>query len=113
MAPQALQALSFYRCRHTNPGTVTDEWLAAAAAGTVPASVCPRSGKLVPPGGLYVRRAGESVILGFDHYCFWIGAPVGLRNRRHFILFTVYTGALAAIAAVHLAYELLVTPPPE
>ena len=57
VAPQALQALSFYRCRHTNPGTVTDEWLAAAAAGTVPASVCPRSGKLVPPGGLYVRRA--------------------------------------------------------
>ena len=52
-----LQALSFYRCRHTNPGTVTDEWVAAATAGTVPASVCPRSGKLVPPGGLYVRRA--------------------------------------------------------
>ena len=38
----ALQALSFYRCRHTNPGTVTDEWVAAARAGTVPASVCPR-----------------------------------------------------------------------
>ena len=38
----ALQALSFYRCRHTNPGTVTDEWVAAATAGTVPASVCPR-----------------------------------------------------------------------
>ena len=82
----ALQALSFYRCRHTNPGTVTDEWVAAATAGTVPASVCPRSGKLVPPGGLYVRRAGESVILGFDHYCFWLGAPVGLRNRRHLTL---------------------------
>ena len=107
----ALQALSFYRCRHTNPGTVTDEWVAAATAGTVPASVCPRSGKLVPPGGLYVRRAGASVILGFDHYCFWLGAPVGLRNRRHFILFTVYTGALAAIAAGHLAYELLVALP--
>ena len=144
----------------------------------------------MPPGGLYVRRAGGSVILGFDHYCFWIGAPIGLRNRRqyppgqrpiepslrsflhvymcmhtcicmcmhmcvgvqmcvgvhmrmckgrrvsvhphmramaailpmarltmarltmatlrHFILFTVYTGAMAAIAAAHLAYELLV-----
>ena len=40
----SLQAMSFYRCRYTNPGTVTDEWVAAAAAGAVPASVCPSVG---------------------------------------------------------------------
>ena len=114
----ALQALSFYRCRHTNPGTVTDEWVAAATAGTVPASVCPRSGKLVPPGGLYVRRAGESVILGFDHYCFWLGAPVGLRNRRHLTLtltltltptLTLATLALALALALALTLPLTLT----
>ena len=65
----------------------------------------------MPSGGLYVRRAGESVILGFDHYCSWLGAPIGLLNRRHFILFTLYTGAMAAIAAAHLTYELLVALP--
>lgn len=106
-----LQAVSFYRVRYTDPGTVTDEWLAAAAAGKVPASVCPRSGKLVPPRGLFVRRAGESVILGFDHYCFWIGAPIGLRNRRHFIHFTMWTAVMAIVASAHLVYELGVALP--
>lgn len=107
----ALQALAFYRCRYTNPGTVSAKWEADARAGLVEASICMRSGQLVPPRGLYVRRYGGRVVLGFDHYCFWLGAPVGLYNRRHFILFILYTAAMAAIAAVHLGHELLVALP--
>jgi len=107
----ALQALAFYRCRHTDPGTVSAEWEADARAGLVEASICMRSGQLVPPRGLYVRRYGGRVVLGFDHYCFWLGAPVGLYNRRHFILFILYTTVMAAIAAVHLGHELLLALP--
>ena len=54
--------------------TRTDHSVAAAraAAPHIPFTC---GGASFPP-----RRAGESVILGFDHYCFWLGAPVGLRT---------------------------------
>ena len=70
------------RCQLTDPGGVSSEWEAQAKAGAVPASACKRSGHLLPPRARYVRRAGR-VIVGFDHWCLWLGTPIGVRTCMH------------------------------
>ena len=70
----AVQLVSLAQCQLTDPGSVSDEWEAQAKAGAVPSTACKRSGHLLPPRARYVRRAGR-VIVGFDHFCFWLGPP--------------------------------------
>ena len=72
----ALQLACFFRCQLTPVPQVDDAWLARAAAGLEAATVCHRTGQLLPPRARYVRHSGH-VVLGFDHYCFWLGSPVG------------------------------------
>ena len=107
----AVQLASLARCQLTDPGGVSSEWEAQAKAGTVPASACKRSGHLLPPRARYVRRAGR-VIVGFDHWCHWLGTPIGFRNRKFFVLFVLYSAAFCAMGAVHSWTELLALAPP-
>ena len=107
----AVQLISLARCQLTDPGGVSSEWEAQARAGSVPASTCKRSGHLLPPRARYVRRAGR-VIVGFDHWCHWLGTPIGFRNRKFFILFVLYSAAFCTMGAAHSWAELLVLAPP-
>jgi len=45
-------------------------------------------------------------VLGLDHFCFWIGTPIGLRNRKFFILFLVYSALLCIVGAGFAAHEI-------
>ena len=59
-----------------------------------------------------MRRAG-GVVLGLDHYCYWLGTPVGHGNRKLFILFVVYSAIFCVIGSLHTFYDLMVTLPDE
>ena len=100
-----LQLVCFARLQLHDPGTVPPEWESQAASGAEAAIVCPRTGRLVPPRAMYVRRAG-TVVLGLDHYCAWLGTPVGLCNRKLFILFVGYSALFCSIGASYSAFEL-------
>ena len=102
-----LQVASFVRCQLTPPGTVSAEWQRQAAAGLEPSESCKRSGLLQPARGRFVAHDGK-VVLGLDHYCFWLGQTIGLRNRKYFVLFLMYSCALSAFGGVHAAHELFV-----
>lgn len=100
-----LQLFCFARLQLNDPGTLPPDWESQAASGVEAAIVCPRTGRLVPPRSMYVRRAG-AVILGIDHYCAWLGTPVGLCNRKLFILFVGYSALFCSIGAGYSAFEL-------
>ena len=74
----ALQIVSFWRCTQTHPGTLPKDW---------------PDHTTLPPRAFFLGRRRE-VILGFDHYCWWLGAPIGFRNRRFFMLFLFYSSVL-------------------
>jgi len=42
-----------------------------------------------------ICRETEACIERFDHFCPWIGNVVGVRNHKYFVLFTVFTFAVA------------------
>ena len=64
---------------------------------------CKRTGLLLPPRS---RMWHDEMILGFDHYCGWLGVPIGLHNRKAFVLFLGYGCLLTAVSAALLAYDL-------
>ena len=86
----ALQLVCFAQLQLADAGGIPAGWDELAAAGVVPTSVCERTGRLVPPRARYCRRAG-GVVLGLDHYCHWIGTPIGFGNRKLFVLFIGYS----------------------
>lgn len=102
-----LQIVSYVRCQVTPPGTVTKEWQHQAASGLEPSESCKRSGLLQPARGVFVSHEGK-VVLGLDHYCFWLGTTIGFRNRKYFLLFLLYSCGLALFAGSHALHELLV-----
>ena len=55
----ALQLACFTRCQLTEPGSLPLDWKEQAQEGTEGATVCKRSGLLLPPRAMYVRRAGK------------------------------------------------------
>jgi hypothetical protein len=77
-------------------------WLDSASKGLVESSVCKRSARLLPPRAAYCRRTDE-VVVGLDHYCAWVGNPIGSRNRKAFLLYLCYSTALCLIGAVQVA----------
>ena len=93
-----------------NPGMATEAWTAGALAGEHHATVCKRSGELLPERATYVRRAG-GVVLGLDHFCGWLGTPVGLYNRKLFILFVSYSFLFCVVGFFHSLYALLCSLP--
>ena len=90
---------SYILLQLTPPGSPPSEWVAAAECGRVPSVRDPKTEAPLPPRARYVRRAGV-VVLGLDHFCEWLGVPVGLRNRKFYLQFTLYSLALVALALV-------------
>lgn len=90
----ATQIVSFARAVHTHPGSPPPGW-EDHTSGT--SSYV--EGVRVPPRAYYVKRTGTTV-LGFDHHCWWLGCAVGWRNRKFFVLFVLWSAALAGFAAV-------------
>lgn len=108
----ALQLACLARCQGTDPGPVPDAWVERARYGEERCTVCERSGELLPPRAYYIRRHG-AVVLGLDHYCSWLGVPIGYRNRRYFIQFVVYSFVFISIGAAHSIYAFLAMLPPQ
>jgi hypothetical protein len=102
----ALQLMCLARFQMVDPGRPSQNWIADAQEGLQPATVCERSGELLPPRAAYVRSAG-GVVLGLDHMCFWLGRPVGLRNRKFFVLFICYSACFCTMGAMHSLYALV------
>lgn len=103
----AEQLASFAQCVHTHPGSPPAAWSTTAAMagdGTIV------NGMRVPPRAFYVKRLG-TVVLGFDHYCWWIGGPIGWRNRKFFLQFVLSSAALSGFACVLTAIDLITLVP--
>ena len=91
-----LQISSYHQCMRTPPGSVPPSWHAEAAAGRTPFVIDPIFNERIPPRSRYVRRHGAAVLC-LDHYCFWLARPIGFFNRKAFVLFLVYSAALAML----------------
>ena len=102
----AFQLTSLFVFQYVDPGSASADWELGAREGEYNATVCKRTGKLLPPRAMYVRRAG-AVVLGIDHYCGWLGTPVGLRNRKLFVLFVCYSAAFCVMGSAHSIYALV------
>lgn len=63
--------------------------------------LCPTTHRPIPPRSRYVRRAG-GVVIGFDHWCFWLETPIGLHNRKGFVLYLLYS-CLLCVSGAHVA----------
>ena len=102
----AIQSVCFFCFQFADPGSVPGAWEALAAAGKVQASVDGKSGRLVPARARYCRRASK-VVLCLDHYCHWLGTPVGFANRKLFILFCGYSAFLLGVGSAHCIHDLM------
>eukprot|EP00966_Prymnesium_polylepis_P206776 4790021-Prymnesium_polylepis.1 len=102
-----MQLCCFARCQCTAPGSVPRGWVELAQECGAPIAYyrCKISGEILPPRARYLRRTG-SAILGFDHYCHWLGTAVGLHNRKFFVLFVVYSAAFCIMGAAHSLHDL-------
>jgi len=94
----AVQMVAFFQCVHTHPGSPPPGW-GTAAQPTGYWTTCVVEGVPLPPRAFYVRRLGEA-ILGFDHFCWWLGVPVGWRNRKFFVQFVLWSSVLSGFALV-------------
>lgn len=74
-------------------------------AGAVwPCQVCKRTSVLLPARSGHVSRVGET-ILHLDHHCWWLDAPIGHFNRRYFILFLLWSAALAVYSTALVVHD--------
>jgi hypothetical protein len=100
-----LSVSSFVLTVTTHPGSPPPEWMEAAALGRVESEPDAVDTEVLrPPRARYVRRI-SSTILYLDHFCYFLGTPIGLRNRKYFILFVVYSSALCSLALALDLYD--------
>ena len=93
-----LQLASFVLVVRTPPGSPPQQWIEKAERGLYEDAVRDsKTGALVPPRARYVSRASQ-VVLHFDHFCWFLGVPIGLRNRKFFLLFLCYSLGLVLLA---------------
>ena len=65
-----------------------------------------RLGDGLSDGHISRNRISGKVILGLDHYCYWLGTPIGAHNRKAFVLFVAYSALFLVIGAAHSLHEL-------
>mmetsp|Transcript_15121 Transcript_15121/g.18139 ORF Transcript_15121/g.18139 Transcript_15121/m.18139 type:complete len:291 (-) Transcript_15121:131-1003(-) len=51
-----------------------------------------------------ICRETGAAVERFDHFCPWVGNVVGVRNHRYFVLFTIFTSAVALEVFVSSIY---------
>ena len=79
----------------------------AQACNTPPGSPPPSSNYKsndLPPRAYFLQRE-QTIILGFDHYCWWLGAPIGWYNRKFFLQFVIYASSLAGYSFVFITMD--------
>ena len=101
----SIQLMCFFRCQLAPAPEIDATWLALASNGTVPSRLCKKTNTLIPPRARHVRSAG-GIVLGFDHVCTWIGTPIGVHNRKYFLLFVWYSALFCIVGSAHSIYEL-------
>lgn len=113
----ALQLTAYISTLVTPPGSPPGHWTPdsapSASAGRPGYTVDGRTGAKLPLRARIVHRKGVAV-LAFDHFCFWLGVPIGLRNRKLFVLYICYSALLLAFAlCIHLSdlYMVIASPP--
>jgi hypothetical protein len=90
----------------TPPGKPPQSWVEAANKGRVESGHEAKKELLLPPRARFVRRTGE-VVLHLNVFCWWLGTPIGLRNRKYYVLFTIYTTCLTGFAFALDVYDVL------
>jgi len=95
----AVQMVSFTRTLRTHPGSPPIEWRHAAVGGGVEYYICRWTGRRLPPRAYHVRAIGEDICF-LDHFCSWLNRPIGLRNRKFFLLFLAWSTALCVFGLV-------------
>ena len=95
----ALFVLSWWHTMVAPLKQVPQEWYDSAHSQS---EVCKRTGVALPPRA-YIFK--DEVILGFDHFCGWLGVPVALHNRKAFVLLLMYGCLLTSFAGVLSAHD--------
>ena len=54
----------------------------------------------------YANRWHHERVLACSQHCFWLGTPIGLHNRKYFVLFVTYSAIFCLMGSVHSWYEL-------
>eukprot|EP00759_Apiculatamorpha_spiralis_P015016 PhF_6_TR21703/c0_g1_i2/m.30997/K16675/ZDHHC9_14_18; palmitoyltransferase ZDHHC9/14/18 len=62
--------------------------------------------KIIRPIGTSHCRSCDACVRGFDHHCFIVGACIGERNVRWFVLFLIFTW----MATIRATYYCITTP---
>lgn len=86
-----LFALSWAMTMCATPMMLPPEWSPSAPGNEVDK----RTGTILPPRA-YLSHG--QIILGFDHFCGWLGVPIGLHNRKFFVLMLLYGALLCGFA---------------
>ena len=75
------------------------EWHDAGKPG---GEECKKTSVTMPPRAYNFKGR---VVLGFDHYCGWLGTTVGLHNRKFFVLLLLHGSALCNFAGALAAVD--------
>lgn len=98
----ALFALSWWQVTFSRAQGPPQAWYDSVNPIT---EVCKRTGVSLPPRA---RLWDDELVLGFDHFCGWLGVPIGLHNRKFFVLLLLYGSLLTAVGGSLSLHDYLV-----
>lgn len=103
----ALHALAWVRLMLARRLVPPDGW---QPADTTDCERDKKTDDILPPRSRRVHMAFSShrvLVLGFDHYCAWLGVPIGLHNRRFFVQYLGWGASLCGGASCASGARLL------